>query len=316
MNKESEAYKILPNGSESKFSLNNIELQGLPEDSILSEFNGKIGYEVLSDGIILQLKDNGLEEDSLAKEIGRRLSAILFVLKNGKGLEKCDRDFWNHCKSIYLAGYYFCGRFGKAVEKSVKENLRIGGITNIVLRRFDTEITPSLLGCGKFGKPSVKDRLVFDFGHTNVKRGFVRYRNAELECVKEFPYIPISRFAKGTDAIEGEQLNEIIVSVIVGTYHEVREIGGNVSEEIVMCIANNILDGHVASRGRYGVLSSLGDNYQDILKKTLQDAGLNCQLYIMNDVKALTYLCNPEDRDAVVISLGTNLGINYVGPWY
>lgn len=309
----SKAYKILPDGSESRFSLNDVKLQGIPENSILAEFNGKTGCEVLSDRVIMQLREKGLAGYDLAEEIGCRLSAILFVVKKGKDLEKGDRDFGNQCNSIYLAGYYFRGDPGKAVEKSVKRNLEILNIPDITLHLLDTEVTPSLLGCGLFGEPSVKDRLVFDFGHTNVKRGLVRYRNAEIERVKEFSYIPLSGFEKVQDRIQAEQLNEIIAAVIVGTYHEVREMGREVSEEIVMCIANNILDGCIAPRGYYGILSSLGEDYPKVLKETLPEAGVNFQFYIMNDVKAITYLCKSKDKQAAVISLGTNLGIGYPG---
>lgn len=55
----------------------------------------RCGCEVLSDRVIMQLREKDLAGYDLAEEIGRRLSAILFAVKKGKDLEKGDRDFWN-----------------------------------------------------------------------------------------------------------------------------------------------------------------------------------------------------------------------------
>ena len=315
------AFKILPDGTESSLSLNSLRLCGLSENPELEEFDLKTGGEILSNQVIYRLKEKNLRFDEFAVEIGRRMAAILFVLKNNKtdwlkynqSAKENDRLFWRQCRFIYLAGYYFKGNIGERIKEYILSCLRRAGIQDLTLILCNTKYTPSLIGCGIFRGDSVKDRLVFDFGHTNIKRGVVKYNHKVMESLKELSTISVQAIQAG---ITGDELNKYIVKVISTTYWDLLESGVDLSKEIVLCISNNILNGQIMNRGIYGTLKELGENYPLILEKSLKKRGVDVTIYMLNDVKAITYLCNHDPSKTVVISLGTNLGIAYPGLWY
>lgn len=304
------SYKRLPNGEFSRFSLNDFDLEDLSPRNGLSRFNGMTGR---------QLYD---WRNADSQEISLRLAALFRALRTGgtscrrknHEVSDADWDFWRGCNVAYLIGFHADGAQDFVVMENVNSILQKEGEKSFAVRIESYRVTPSLLGCSMLASPEARSSLVFDFGHSRIKRGLALYEgNKKCEFKELMPLDVSSLLTLDMDMLLSEKAQELhkqIVSVILSTCKQVSEMGLSVPDEICICIANNVLDGKLMQRGFYGPLSLLCDNYAACLGCSIgQHMGRSPHVSVINDAEAVALLY--AGQNAAVITLGTNLGIAY-----
>lgn len=329
-------YKILPDGSPSRLSINSLYMVGLPTMFGMEQWNGKQGKEIYSKEVLKQQIEKcfhvkfKIEEAYIAyvnrlldttsawngafvcwlSELALGLFSILYLLKKqpiefvGKNnMREQDCVFWKSCNMVVLCAVFLRGQVGQFITKEINEYVLKTGLQPIRVMCAGSDVTPSLMGCCRAAAMH-SQVFTYDFGSTRVKRGFTFRGESAL---RELDAIYLSE----RDFETGETLHEKIHRIIV---HDINRLalGRGRDLAVSMCLANNIMYGEILDRGRYGVLKTLGGSYRLFLQDALQRI-LHRELpvYMMNDAEAVAILYAHFAPMAAVFTFGTAIGVGY-----
>jgi len=146
--------------------------------------------------------------------------------------------------------------------------------------------------------------FLYDFGATRIKRGFIKPSDKKLMELEPI-YIPAFEFE------ESRLLHERMIRIIANDIYQYAHIEQECIE-VSICISNNIMHGELHIRGRYGILKELGINYQLFFQSRLKrELNRNIHVHMMNDAEAVARLYTQYAPEAVVLTLGTAIGIGY-----
>lgn len=329
-------YKILPDGTSSGISFNDLQIIDMPGTNDFFRLNGKKGSEIYSAKLLNQQieasyditfctdkqhilfvrklisnKDNWNSKfiDILLR-LSHGLTTMIYLLHRqpecfvkANCLEEGDRRFWKSCKNIILCANFLQGQIGRFVECKVNEYLSAVGIGTLKIECCFSDITPSLLGCSR--ATSLQNQtFLYDFGSTWIKRGF---NHPNRRNVVELEPLPTSL----DDFEDCNQLRDRMADIII---NDIRRYGSMelMNIDVSLCIANNIINGKIHDRGKYGILCEFGNDYQAYFEEHLQKK-LNKEVHVhmMNDAEAVAALYSHYAPVSAVITLGTAIGIGY-----
>ncbi len=260
--------------------------------------------------------------DKIAKKFGDRLGLLLLTLRLGEKENRVAREDWSDEHWEYWANLdtviFVGGLASSMLGRRFKE--RIQGVFdrakakpyNIML--FDNATFVGVMGCARLMKDNTTS-LVFDFGHTNLKRCVITKGVEEityftpLESVKS-QYV--GRVKENEDAWEEAlKLHKYLVKTICDTYKE-RMNRCDLSDEIIISIANYNAGGELnQERGGYAKLTELGRDYSKILSEDLSgELHRKVKIRLVHDGTA-NALYFSEIENAVCISLGTAFGVGF-----
>jgi hypothetical protein len=159
--------------------------------------------------------------------------------------------------------------------------------------------------------------VVFDFGHSFVKRALARYRDGSLTELRLLPRLParLPDVPSGTDPTPEQtlRLGEQMVATMAETWRAARVFDEAVSPTIVASLASYLRDGQPLARqgGGYAYLLTLSDNLADWLAHRLSDTlGRTIAVRLLHDGTAAATAIAGE-RNGAVIMLGTSLGVGF-----
>ncbi len=255
----------------------------------------------------------------LANQFGDDLAKVFVTLKkpselsikNRTNWEKVHWDYWQSIQKIYLVGgltsplltKVFRSRIQKAFKEESINDLQISfieGSSNLGTKGLST-----LISDGEY--------LLFDFGQTNIKRAYYIAEGYEIKVETVLPSLKSDYlFYKYRNHDEllllAKNLDKYILSVIMKSIKEV----GFSGKRIFIAIANYVYNGKIyESRGGYGKLAMIEDNYQSYLSNVLSkelDEIIEVKLY--HDTSAMALLFKDE-KNSAVISLGTAFGVAF-----
>lgn len=290
----------------------------------LSLVEDKLLPNLLSEKLLDKNEEIKETAESIVKKFGERLAVILLTLKRGDIVNKIIKDnwtnkhwdYWKKNKNVILVGGLASGLLGEKLkfycEKFVKENEQ--KCYQITLA--DQSQNLGMIGCTKKIDAKNKNALIFDLGHSFMKRGFFEVENRKITNQiilknKKSPYMDSVSDNDLRAQNDAKKLHEYIVNLIVETYEEIQSQNYDISNQIIVSIANYVKNGVLFGRGGYAKLQLLANNYGNFLEKEISYLlKREMSVTLIHDGTAIAYSFYGE-RETVCLSLGTSFGIGF-----
>lgn len=249
---------------------------------------------------------------NVLKQLGKNLACILLTLYEGLDENKNLRDdwdnrhwdYWHSIKKVILCGGMMQDIIGETIAHYADDFFDDIGKHPYRISRATSDLP--IIGACKYASLRSENSVVFDFGHSYIKRGYYKRDNDSFLI-----NILISEKSQHLDLDENPRLlDDFLFKIILNTLNEMPTdiIQGPV---IAASIANYINDGDIyEKRGNYAKLKMLTPNYQKHLSSRLKEKlGRDMEIILMHDGSAAAYAIN-EDRCAV-LTLGTAIGVGF-----
>jgi hypothetical protein len=235
--------------------------------------------------------------EAVAAEFGRRLGDLLAALRGG------DRDLrpewddswwdrWAGTTTVWLGGGLAGGPFGARVAAVAETRLATG--CRVVVADQPEDLP--LVGAARLAPPG---GLVLDFGHTLVKRAVAGPTPAGIAAVLR-RLAPVS--APREDATGAD-----VAAAVADIIGAAREEAGDPEGPVVASMAAYVIDG-LPVRTRLGLYTRMADLGPGLPHRIAERAGVPIRL--VHDGTAAAQAV-PPDPHAVVVLLGTSLGVGY-----
>ncbi len=260
---------------------------------------------------------------TVADEVGRRLGALLVMLWRGDAANRAARPEWNDghwaywaaVERVVIGGGLLAGRLGAAVVPVAKAFLTAAGCP-IVVERSPYGDAIALVGLARHAPAGAKHMLLFDFGHTAVKRGLATYRDGTIISVATRPPLPPpceDNWHAHSGPEWAQRRWEGMAAAIAVEWGEVAAPGDGARLAIGLCLASHLQDGHPVGKdhGCYTILQELGPHLATFMRDDLAARlGPFRALALIHDGLAAASTHTGEPR-TVVLTLGTAIGVGY-----
>jgi len=292
-------------------SINRVRLDGRPARELLSsgalaELAAQAGLR--PDGPVRSYLDRCLAgrdpvaraaAEAVADRFGRRLGRLLAILRSGDRTARPEWDAtwwdrWAATSTVWLGGGLAGGPFGARVAARAGD---LAGPSCRVAVPADPGDLP-LLGAAWRARRPAGPALLLDFGHTLVKRAVAGYAGGRLTGLRRLPTAP----APDDDA-GGEALAQGVAGVLADAW----AAAGRPAGPVVAAMAAYVLDGQPV-RTPLGTYARLADVSDDVPGWLAARVGVPVEL--VHDGTAAAHAL-PPDRHAVVVLLGTSLGVGF-----
>jgi hypothetical protein len=231
---------------------------------------------------------------AVVQRFASRLTELLTVLRSRlrSARPEWDDTWWDRwagVTTVWLGGGLAGGAFGAALaERCTIEGGRV-------------EVAPDaaelpLVGAAALGRRSGRPALVLDFGHTSVKRAVV-----DRDSLRRLP--PLLAPA---DDLPGAMVADRMVDVLRTSHDEAGRPAGP-----VVCAVASYTDGGQPVRTPLGTYARLADVSQDV--QSWLGERLGTAVVLEHDGTAAARAV-PADPRAVVVLLGTSLGVGFPDP--
>lgn len=266
------------------------------------------------------------EARRLAERMGRRLGYLLLMLARGDAANREARPewsevhwaYWREVEQVIIAGGLWAGNLGEAGLPATHNVLRTAGCRLSVERSpFGDSLT--LIGLARHAPPDTARMLLFDFGHTWVKRATATFRDGQLVDLTFQSPLPA---AAGASILTPDKMDEAAAlwSWMAGQIeHDWRRHvvpAAHESTAIGISMAAHLENGHPldASRGRYSHLAALAPHLATFMRDELAARlGPFRSLALLHDGLAAASAYAGQLRTVVLI-LGTSIGAGYPPP--
>jgi hypothetical protein len=334
-------------------SLNRVRLVDLPGLDIDPAVKGKTGYELVSSlalTVLIRAQIDALKLDpalddsvlplafetcfchtdesvraaaeSIARQIGRDLGYLLLVLHRGDPVNRAaraewDDSYWAHwagIRQVCLGGGLVSGALGPRLVTHARAVLTDAGIA--------LHISPyapvlPLVGAARLVPPDTTAALVFDFGHTLVKRAVGVYHDGALAELRLLPSVPTHFDNEAGDPADpasvARGVRDLMIGIMTDTWHAAQDSGHRLSSVIPASLSAYVRDGQplAAQSGAYVQLLHITDNAARMLSDHLS-ATLDRPVTVMliHDGTAAA-AAHAGLENAAVITIGTALGIGF-----
>ncbi len=336
-------------------SLNRAVMKKLPLYSVEDEIEGRLFKEIFSTQLVVDeikatadyykvdiseyedyqlphlvdraLVSNDIKYSQMATKIankfGDRLGLILLALRLGEEENRKARPewsdehwaYWKNLDTVILIGGLASSMLGRKFKERIQNIFDMAGEKPYDIMLFDNGTYVGVMGCALRLVKDNTTALVFDFGHTNLKRSVVTKGVSEI---KEFTSLDsvkskyVNRVGENEDAWEEAlKLHKYLVKTIVDTYKSCvnRSL---LSDEIVISIANYNAGGALnPHHGGYAKLTELSNDYAKLLTEDLSSMlHKRVKVRLVHDGTA-NALYFSEIENSVCVSLGTAFGVGF-----
>ena len=287
--------------------------------SIKETMNQKDVLKQFNQLLISEFELIRIEANKIAETFGERLAKVIITLLNPSELSVLNRvdwtqkhwDYWKTIREIYFVGGLTSPLLTNIFFKKIQEALKLNGINDVHISFIEgsshigTEGLATLVDNGEY--------LLFDFGQTNIKRARILKAHGKIVVDTKLESIDSDylfyKYYSGEELIRiADDLHDYIMSVISKTVEDTDFNG----EIIHMAIANYINNGSIySSRGGYGKLALIDENYESFLSKELSDR-FKRKIFVKlhHDTSAMALIFKGKPNTAV-ISLGTAFGVAF-----
>lgn len=260
--------------------------------------------------------------DRIAKKFGNRLGLLLLTLKTGEKENREARadwtnkhwEYWANLKTVIFVGGLASSMLGRRFKECIQHIFDIARVKPYDIMLFDNATYVGVMGCARLMKDN-STSLVFDFGHTNLKRCVITKGVSEIRQFHALDSVKskfVDRVGENEDAWENAlKLHKHLVKTIIDTYKATYD-KYVLGEDIIISIANYNAGGKLNSiRGGYAKLTELGSDYAKILSEDLSSMlhkRVSVRLVHDGTANALYF---SEIENAVCVSLGTAFGVGF-----
>lgn len=264
--------------------------------------------------------------NKIAYKFGNRLGLILLALRVGEAENREVRadwddrhwEYWAQLDTIIFVGGLASGMLGRKIKERIQFVFDAASVRPYNIMLFDNGTYVGVMGCAQKLMGSNETSLVFDFGHTNIKRCVVR-KGKNSEEIREFVPLESVRSCFVHSKLESHEdpwqtalmLHRYLVKIIVDTYKQ-QSGKYQLSDEFIISIANYNAGGVLNSeRGGYAKLTELSNDYAKLLVEDL--SGMlhkRVKVRLVHDGTA-NALYFSEIENSACISLGTAFGVGF-----
>lgn len=274
--------------------------------------------------------DRGVRDaaEQLARRFGARLGALVLTLQRGDPLSRAARPDWSAAhwtqwagiRVIHIGGGLAGGHLGPRAVAAANVFLTAAGWTKVLLHTSCRPVHLPLIGAARSVPPGYHAALVFDWGQTSIKRGYVRYDNDVLTGLHTLAPISTTSLPGRPDNVflraGPDERAAMIAELMAQTWRDFDATGQQFAPVLVCSMASYIAGNHPIERpgGVYGALHSVADNLGSWLGRQLAiQIGRALEVTLLHDgtAAARVYAAEP---DSAVIMLGTALGSGFAPP--
>ncbi|MBQ8057368.1 MAG: hypothetical protein IJ275_03415 [Ruminococcus sp.] len=258
----------------------------------------------------------------IAEKFGDRLGLLLLALKKGEQENRDARLDWEDIHWRYLreldtvifVGGLASSMLGRRFKERIQHIFDLANEKPYNIMLFDNGTYVGVMGCAQLMKDNTTS-LVFDFGHTNLKRCVISKGVGEIRGFNAFDSVKskyVGSVKDNEDAWEEAlKLHKHLVKTIIDTYKQCCN-DYQLSKEIIISIANYNAGGVLnAERGGYAKLTQLSNDYAKLLNEDL--SGMlhkEVKVRLVHDGTANALYFN-EVENSICISLGTAFGVGF-----
>ncbi len=218
-------------------------------------------------------------------------------------------EAWQNIDHLVLCGGLMESSLGPIILAQLQKS-----IPQIHLEISAHSKNMSIIGAAKRMSLQCKQALLFDFGHTLVKRGKMVHQN-DSSTIYFDQAIPASftQWILQPTLEDAKSLHTMIFDILVQTIHENEHLC-ETEINIGMSIANYVDQGILIDRGGYGKLLKITDNYEKYLTAELfKKFNKPIFLKLIHDTTAASFDL-PNNPHSALISFGTTLGVGFCQP--
>ena len=266
--------------------------------------------------------------EAVARQFGRRLGYLILTLRRGDAANRrarpdWDDRYWAHwatITTIRVAGGLVSGSLGPPLVEHAAHTVADAGMTDCSVRLASWPALLPLIGAARTPGSEDQATLVFDFGHSFVKRGYALCDGGTVSELRLLPSLPSSGTASLGDTnsaqAQARRLDESMASVMADSWRRCRALGQVLAPTMVVSIANYVRDGQPLPRqgSMYATLAALSDNLARWLSERVSNqVGWPVDVVLLHDgtAAARTYA---GEANAAVVMLGTALGVGFPPP--
>lgn len=332
-------------------SLNRARIAALPGLEVEPGIIGKTGWDLVSAQALrqevvhwaaaLKLDENHPEllrqfegcfyqpeTASLARQIaqayGRKLGFLLLMLKRADPENRAARpewgaahwQFWQGITSIIVGGGMLAGRLGEEALPVAQAVLAQHGFAGVSLTRSPYGAYLPLVGLARTAALQTPAMLVFDFGHTAIKRAVVQYNQDQVIALHILPPLPtVCGDLNGSVEAVQEQWGQML-AVVEETWRQVVPERGQVLVGLGISLACYLFDGQPSpnDHGCYGSLQVLSPNLEKFIQQQIAERlQMEIQVGVLHDGTAAA-IAHAGQAHSVVLTLGTAIGNGFPPP--
>ena len=273
---------------QSPATLNRTRLADLPGAE--TEWVGRRAFDLLSLEALGQLPSG-----QAADVFGRRLGHLVATLHRGARSEPESShwrqkylEYWSTIEEVWLAGGLAARLCERMVDVARTEARRLGaGGVDIRLARYPSVLP--LIGAARSNLSAREVASVFDFGHSQIKRGIAHYSGQTL--------VELELLAPLDAPLESQDALASVISALERT---------GARGAVIASIASYV--------GRDGRLVESHSRYASVTPDAIQSAIPWIQPRLGHDGTLAACGILPQSRPAAVIMLGTALGVGFAPP--
>ena len=266
--------------------------------------------------------------DRIARRFGRALGALVLTLRRGDPAARAARPDWDErywrwwagITTIIVGGGLVSGRLGPRLVAQAARTLAEAGMTDCTLELAARPGILPLVGAARSLPPGISAAIVYDFGHSFIKRARTTYDGGLLVRLDTLPPRPSRWLDNFSGPVpQSEQLTglaEHMVGVLAETWRGEAVTRPDLAPQFVVSLAAYMRDGQplTSQGGVYAALSALGSNLATLLAAGLGAAiDRPCAVTLLHDGTAAARAYAGRSRAAVIL-LGTSLGGGFAPP--
>jgi hypothetical protein len=256
---------------------------------------------------------------AIAAEYGQNLGYVLLTLKRAAPVNQAARPewdaahwaFWRRIHTVWLGGGLVAGQMGPLVARQAQTLLREAGYPDYSVRRSPYAADLALAGAARHAPPDAGQALLFDFGHSHVKRAIAAYHAGTAVALQRLSPLPPPCHHPSP-----ERQAAHMVEALASTWREVIAQGAAPAPVVVVCLACYLRGGHPppGESGCYGRLQSVAPNLQDYFSAALSEQlGRRIEAQLLHDAAAAAAVYAGAGETAV-LTLGTAVGTGFPPP--
>lgn len=265
--------------------------------------------------------------EAIARDFGLCLGYVLLTLKRGDAANQAARPdwderhwaYWGAIDCIWLGGGLLAGQLGRRVPSHAWAVLHEAGYNDYRLDLSPYAGMLPLVGAARYAPPHAGAALVFDFGHTSVKRACAFYEAGAVVGMHQFASVtaPCAEALAGDDSAASLARQwQKMLALLAETWAQAKQMGLNPGPVMIVSLACYLRQGHPYpfEMGCYGRLQRLSHNLQTFFTACLSERlARPLTVKLIHDATAAAAVYAGA-LNTVILTLGTAIGTGFPPP--
>lgn len=259
---------------------------------------------------------------AIGDRLGRNLGHILLTLHRGDDINQAARidwtaaewQCWQNISRIWLGGGLMQSELGDLIYHQAKQWLiEMGYPDSLTIKLTPYRQDMALLGAARYLPLRDGVALGFDFGHTLVKRGRLRFEEGHWVDYQPYPAVLVPWDVHTGTVVLDEKLGQQVKQFVVDTISETIAMASteSLAPHLMLCMAAYVAEGQLLGNGLYATMSRLTRDVRPMLTEAIQErTRAFFQVYTIHDGTAASTL-HAGEKDSAVIAVGTALGVGF-----